>query len=73
MIFSLLLCASVFISSNQSIEPWNAHDMKILTRARFVCSNDGRYTDTPCVKSFVKTEVRAYRVVCGRGFYKEEK
>ncbi len=59
-----ILCSASFFLNTSGI-PWNDHDKKILKRAEFVCGNDARYTENPCVHTFTKTEAQVYRVICG--------
>lgn len=61
---SLVCAATLWI--NLTKEPWNDHDKKIYRRAQHVCSSDDRYKETPCVKKFIKSDIRTYRVLCGR-------
>lgn len=45
--------------------PWNDNDQAALDRAKFVCSHDDRYTDTPCLVKFTKKEERGFLAICG--------
>jgi len=58
-----LCLAAVLI--NISGFDWDKHDKKIFKRAEYVCANDKRYEDTPCVRKFIKKEERVYNVICG--------
>ncbi len=60
---TLILCSAT-IWINLTLEPWNNHDRKVYKRAVFVCGNDPRYADTPCVGSLTKTEPKTYQVIC---------
>lgn len=49
---------------NESNEPWNQTDRDAFNRATRVCATDNRYTDTPCLKLFIKREPMAYAALC---------
>lgn len=63
LLSSVLLCLPVKIINTSGI-PWNKDDDAILTRAKYVCGNDKRYTDTPCVGMIHKKEERHFLVLC---------
>lgn len=65
IILSLLLNLSCSepIMKNESEQPWNTHDYKILRNVKVRCGQI--YQDAPCVKLFWKTGVQSYKVVCG--------
>jgi len=53
------------IMINENREPWDNDDKKVFDRAFKVCASDPRYSDTPCLKTFIKrAEARAYAAVC---------
>ena len=58
---SLVCAATIWINLTNS--SWNDHDKKIYKRAKFVCEN--QYKNTPCVKKFIKSGKKMYRVICG--------
>lgn len=58
---SLLCAATIWI--NLTNFDWNDHDKKIYKRARDVCYT--KYKDNPCVKKFIKSGKKSYRVLCG--------
>lgn len=42
---------------------WNNEDRLVLKTAVKRCGE--LFEDAPCVKKFIKTEIRVYRVICG--------
>mgnify|MGYP000097249764 CR=1 FL=1 len=64
MITSLICAATIWI--NMTNLDWNDHDKKVYKRAVLVCGTDVRYSNTPCVKTFTKTNELSFQVLCGR-------
>ena len=63
MLLSLSCAATILV--NLSGDPWNKHDEKVRKRAVYVCANDPRYKDTPCLYKLVKTKPRSFQAFCG--------
>jgi len=61
-----LFCITTMLL-NLSSEPMfdDKRDNKALVRASYVCYNDDRYKDQPCLKYFIKSDVGVYNVICG--------
>lgn len=61
-----LVCAATLIV-NLTKYPINDRDKSVIKRAKYVCSSDSRYTDTPCLKRFIKKGKLSYMAICGKG------
>jgi hypothetical protein len=57
-----LICAATLWINLTNFE-WNTHDKKIYNRAKSVCVF--KYKSNPCIKKFIKSDKRTYRVICG--------
>jgi hypothetical protein len=60
----MLICLTTLLLNITNIE-FNKQDYNALKRAKYVCSSDARYKDTPCLKRFLKKETRVYWAICG--------
>jgi len=60
----MLICLTTLLLNITSIE-FTKQDYNALKRAKYVCANDSRYSDTPYLKRFLKKETRVYWAICG--------
>lgn len=57
---------------NESKEDWNQREDKwAIQRAIKVCATDEHYSDTPCLKKFIKREPLTYAAICGAAYKRE--
>lgn len=49
---------------NTSNHKWNDFDQQTLERAKIRCRQ--LYPKSPCVKTFLKWDIRDYKVICGK-------
>lgn len=61
----VITCAAITIVNTSGLE-WNDHDDKILEHSKKVCATNPKYSDTPCLKKFIKKEKRHYNAICGK-------
>lgn len=59
-----VMCLATVLLNSSNFE-FNEHDKKMVKRAKYVCANDERYTGTPCLVKFTKTQERSYQAICG--------
>lgn len=59
-----MICVAIILINLSSL-PWDEKDFRIIERAKYVCANDERYRETPCVKRFTKHPAQHYEVICG--------
>ena len=60
----MLICLTTMLVNITNIN-FTDQDLKALKRAEYVCSHDARYSDTPCLKKFLKKDTRVYWAICG--------